>query len=223
MTKINDTIILEKAAQLFARSGYEDFSIRKLAKNIPITPSVIYHYFKDEHTLLRKMFDYLNTNLGKKRAELPQPKTAAEMLKQRIEFQLDNADAIVAVLKYYLAFRDTFPKFKEGFVPDKSSLHIEEVLHYGLKRKEFKITNLEDDTQARRQRLQADFIVRQCKTAFQNGIGMFICYNWGDDGANPNQSWCNFGVVEEDRKTIKPAYTAIQKAYQYWKANGTPK
>lgn len=86
-----------------------------------------------------------------------------------------------------------------------------------------RIVNFEEDTQARRQRLQADFIVRQCKTAFQNGIGMFICYNWGDDGANTNQSWCNFGVVEEDRKTIKPAYTAIQKAYQYWKANGTPK
>ena len=145
MTKINDTIILEKAAELFARSGYEDFSIRKLAKSIPITPSVIYHYFTDESTLLRKMFDYLNTNLGKKRAELPQPKNAAEMLKQRIEFQLDNADAIVAVLKYYLAFRDTFPKFKEGFVPDKSSLHIEEVLHYGVKTQEFKIKHLEDD------------------------------------------------------------------------------
>lgn len=145
MTKINNIIILEKAAALFAISGYEDFSIRKLAKSIPITPSVIYHYFKDEKTLLKEMFDYLNTSLGKKRAQLPQPKTASEMLKQRIEFQLDNAAAIVAVLKYYLAFRDTFPKFKEGFVPDKSSLHIEEVLHYGVKTKEFKIKDLEDD------------------------------------------------------------------------------
>ena len=50
------------------------------------------------------MFDYLNRNLGRKRALLKQPKTAKEMLKKRIEFQLDNQNEIVAVLKYYLTF-----------------------------------------------------------------------------------------------------------------------
>lgn len=145
MTKTNISIMLEKASELFAHTGYEEFSIRKLAKSLPITPSVIYHYFKNEDDLLRAMFDYLNINLGQKRASLPVPRTAAKMLKQRIEFQLDNAQSIVAVLKYYLAYRHTFPKFKKGFLPDKSSLHIEEVLRYGIAKKEFKVADIEND------------------------------------------------------------------------------
>ncbi len=145
MTKTNAATIIEKAAGIFARAGIENFSIRKLAKEIPISPSVIYHYFSDEQSLLNAMFDYLNTELGKKRVLLPNVKTASAMLKQRIEFQLDNQEAIVAVLKYYLAFRKTFPKFKNGFVPDKSALHIEEVLKFGMQTNEFHIVNLEDD------------------------------------------------------------------------------
>lgn len=67
------------------------------------------------------------------------------MLRQRIEFQIDNQETIVAVLKYYLAYRSRFKKFKNGFVPDKSALHIEEVLRYGMERNEFSITDIEDD------------------------------------------------------------------------------
>jgi len=145
MSKINSTIILEKAAHLYARDGFESFSIRKLASYIPITPSVIYHYFDDEEVLLHAMYDFMNHELGEKRKQLKQPKTAQEMLKKRIEFQLDNAEYIVAVLKYYLSHRPTFKKNKHGYVPDKSALHIEEVLQYGVTTGEFFVNNLEDD------------------------------------------------------------------------------
>jgi hypothetical protein len=67
------------------------------------------------------------------------------MLKQRIGFQIDNQEEVVAVLKYYLAYRNNFKKFKNGYVPDKSALHIEEVLREGVSRNEFIIKNLEDD------------------------------------------------------------------------------
>lgn len=138
-------LILDKAATIFASGGYGGFSIRILADQIPIAPSVIYHYFKDKDALLYEMFDQLNRKLGEKRAKLPQPKSAEEMFKQRIEFQIDNQEMIVAVLKYYLAYRNKFKKFKNGFVPDKSALHIEEVLNYGVNTKEFNIKNIEDD------------------------------------------------------------------------------
>ncbi len=138
-------LILQKAAHSFALSGYDGFSIRSLAEQIPITPSVMYHYFSDKDELLKVMFDSLNTALGKKRAALPKSPNAAEMLKQRIRFQIDNQEAIVAVLKYYLAYRKNFKKFKNGFVPDKSALHIEEVLQFGIETKEFSDIHLEDD------------------------------------------------------------------------------
>lgn len=137
--------ILQKATHSFALSGYEGFSIRTLAEQIPITPSVIYHHYENKDALLKEMFDELNTNLGKKRAKLPKVASASEMLKQRIQFQIDNQEDIVAVLKYYLAYRNNFKKFKNGYVPDKSSLHIEEVLRFGVETKEFFIENLEDD------------------------------------------------------------------------------
>lgn len=124
--------IIDQAARLFALQGYENFSIRLLADSIPLAPSVIYHYFSDKDALLKEMFDTLNTTLGKKRAALPICTNASDMLDQRINFQLDNAEAIVAVLKYFIAYRKRFPKFEEGYVPDKSSLHIEEVLQFGV-------------------------------------------------------------------------------------------
>ena len=105
-------IIIQKTTKLFALQGYEGFSMRTLAKEIPLAQSVLYHYFPDKNALLREMFDTLNTSLGKKRAQLPSEKSASEMLRQRIIFQLDNAEAIVAILKYYIAYRKTFPKFK---------------------------------------------------------------------------------------------------------------
>ncbi len=137
--------ILQKAIPLFASSGYDEFSIRPLAENIPVAPSVIYHYFKDKDELLKEMYEGLLKTLGKKRAKLPTPKTASEMLKQRIEFQIDNQETVVAILKYYLAYRKRFKKFKNGFVPEKSALHIEEALRFGIKTKEFYVKDLEDD------------------------------------------------------------------------------
>jgi AcrR family transcriptional regulator len=145
MKNTTKQLILLKSSHNFALNGYETFSIRTLAKEIPIAPSVIYHYFSDKDELLKEMYLNLNKELGQKRAALPKTKTASEMLKQRIEFQIDNSEQIVAVLKYYLAYRKDFKKFKNGFVPDKSALHIEEVLEFGIKTKEFNIYNLEDD------------------------------------------------------------------------------
>jgi AcrR family transcriptional regulator len=137
--------ILHETKRLFAKDGVEGVSIRAVAENTKIVPSVIYHYFKDKDTLLRTMFDSINTDLGIKRSKLPVTDTSGQMLRQRIIFQLDNAESIVAVLKYYLAYRTTFPKFQKGFVPDKSSLHIEEVLERGVESGEFVGVSIQED------------------------------------------------------------------------------
>ncbi len=145
MTKLNQSLILEKSTELFAHGGLGEFRIRLLAEKLGISPSVIYHYFTDEHALLKGMFEYANTQLGKSRAALPRSRTSSEMLRQRIVFQIDNAEKIVAVLKYYFAFRSTFQKHERGFMPDKSARHMEEVLQFAKKRGEYSGRNVHDD------------------------------------------------------------------------------
>jgi AcrR family transcriptional regulator len=145
MTITSKDEILNKTKSLYAKHGFEEFSIRRLAKEVGVAHSVVYHYFADEETLLKAMFDYTNIQLGLKRGALAQDTSAKTMLKQRIAFQIDNSEDIVAVLKYYIAHRPQFKKNKNGFVPDKSALHIEEVLEHGKKTKEFTVTDLEDD------------------------------------------------------------------------------
>lgn len=138
--------ILKQAVHLFSRKGYEGVSMRELAKQIPMSPSVLYHYFPDKDTLLKDMFTMINAELGQKRMLLSQVRSAGEMLKQRIRFQLENAEEIVAVLKYYLAYRKWFKKTSSGgYVPDKTYLHIEEVLQYGVKTGEFTLANIQTD------------------------------------------------------------------------------
>lgn len=145
MTKVSKSLILEEAALLFAENGLSTFSTRKLAKRISISHSVIYHYFEDEKELLLEMFNYARRDLGKKRSLLPQTKDAQDMLKQRIEFQIDNAAEIVAILKYYLAHRTEFKKNSSGFVPESASKHIVEALERGVNEGEFVLENIKND------------------------------------------------------------------------------
>lgn len=145
MSKLTKNSILKATSELFSGQDQKSFSIRNLATKLDVVPSVIYYHFKDEKELLFSMYKHLTHELGALRKELPKTNTAKKMLKQRIAFQIDHQAEIVAVLKYYLAFRHSFPEQKSGFIPDKSSLHIVEVLEFGKKNNEFKVKNVADD------------------------------------------------------------------------------
>lgn len=145
MSKDRRDQITKNTIHLFALLGYEGVSMRTLADEVGVAPSVLYHYFTDKDVLLKQVFDETNTNLGEARMALQQPATAREMLRQRIIFQLDHAEEIVYVLKYFLLQRRFLKKFKSGYVPDKTSLHIEEVLQFGLETNEFYVSDVELD------------------------------------------------------------------------------
>ena len=108
MTNSREKIITQ-ATSIFALYGYEGLSMRALAKKSGITQSVLYHYFDSKTSLLDYMFDSINANLGNKRKQLKKLQTASALLRQRIEFQLDNAKDIAAILKYYLCLLYTSP------------------------------------------------------------------------------------------------------------------
>ncbi len=137
--------IIKNAREIFANEGYKALGLREVAKRSHIATSVLYYYFTGKDSLLKEVFDRTNTALGILRKKLPKTKNASEMLKQRIAFQLDHSEMIIAVLKYYLKYRKTFIKQHRGFVPEKAYLHILEVLERGIKDKEFNITDINSD------------------------------------------------------------------------------
>jgi AcrR family transcriptional regulator len=130
--------IIQMTQRLFARRGYDGVSMRLLAERLRISPSVIYHYFTDKDVLLKTMYEITNKKLGEARATLPLEGEFSDLLNQRIIFQFQHMQEIVAVLKYYLHFRNTFLRTDTGKLPIKAILHIEEILTLAVKNKEYK-------------------------------------------------------------------------------------
>jgi len=137
--------LIDAAAEQLAIHGYEGVSMRTLARKLGIVQSVIYHHFADKDTLLLNMYLDLNKQLGEARARLKQPPTVKDMFEQRINFQMDHATKIIAVLKYYLHFREEFKHRGTGTLPEKTSLHIDEIIAFGLKTKQIKTDSPEKD------------------------------------------------------------------------------
>ncbi|MFA9289200.1 MAG: TetR/AcrR family transcriptional regulator [Weeksellaceae bacterium] len=136
-------LILKKSKELFTQKG-DMLSMRTLAHACKIQPSVLYYHFKNKEDLLRTAFDRTCKKLGELRKELPDLTDPIMMLRQRIEFQFDNAGDIMFVLKYYVEYRADFKKHALGFIPN-SHVHIREVLEEGVKQKVFKIKNIDHD------------------------------------------------------------------------------
>jgi AcrR family transcriptional regulator len=56
--------ILDAARELFVAEGYENVSMRKVAKRIDYSPTTIYLYFKDKHELLHQVCEEAFTKLS---------------------------------------------------------------------------------------------------------------------------------------------------------------
>jgi AcrR family transcriptional regulator len=135
--------IFSVARRIFATSGYDGLRMRTLASQVGMQLSVLYHYYPSKDALLEAIFHETNRELGQKRRALPEQPNAADALRQLIAFQFQHAEQVVAVLKYYLHFRATFPKRERGYLPEKSTLHVQEVLERGMASGEFQLDDLE--------------------------------------------------------------------------------
>lgn len=147
MTKIDKTNIFEKVKDIVALNGIQGMNMRNLAEQIDISPSVFYHHFRDKDDLMKQMFDYISLDLGRKRRLLSDNKPFEKLLEERILFQLENAAAVTAILKYFLHYRSNFPQVPDGFVPKTAYLHIKEILELGVSRNE--IDKIEIDKTAK--------------------------------------------------------------------------
>lgn len=137
MTVATKQHITKISKSLFAKNGYEGFSMRTLAKESGVGLSSIYHFFSDKDEILKDIFKTTRKELGISRAKLPKAESAEAMLRDRINFQFKHIEDVVFVLKYYLHFRPNFLRQSTGYLPSKAYLHIEEVLQVGIANGEF--------------------------------------------------------------------------------------
>lgn len=131
MNSTKEKILLAARTEL-AILGYQGSSMRSLSKKIGIVSSVLYYHFVDKEALLKEVYLETNKQLGIARSQLIIPDSFEDALKQRINFQFDHAEEITAILKYYIHFRKNFAKNKRGYLPEKTYLHIEEILQLGI-------------------------------------------------------------------------------------------
>ncbi len=124
--------ILKYIIKLYANGGFEGMSMRQLASKVGIVQSVLYHYFPDKDRMLRYMYDTIQNNLEIERTKLPIKKNTFDFLKQRIEFQFDHAEEIVAAMKYFYNYRRTFKRNNIGFFPKEMYASFQEALEYGI-------------------------------------------------------------------------------------------
>jgi AcrR family transcriptional regulator len=90
-------VILDAAREIFAREGYESFSMRKLARNIEYSPGSIYLHFKNKEelfeTLVEESFERLLQALNKIKngdAEEDPAEALKKGMRTYVEFGLRN-------------------------------------------------------------------------------------------------------------------------------------
>ncbi|HSX32607.1 MAG TPA: TetR/AcrR family transcriptional regulator [Candidatus Saccharimonadales bacterium] len=142
MTNAQTVLLIRTTTKhLFAAGGYEGVSMRTLSAASGIGLSSIYHFFADKDVLLKDVFDRINTELGARRRAIKPAVTVEQQLSKIIQFQFDNIEDVVFVLKYYLHFRQDFAGLPNKILPPKAYLHIEEILHRGIASGDFVLPN----------------------------------------------------------------------------------
>ena len=92
--------ILQTAANLFVKEGFQGISISQIAKKAEINQSLIYHYFKSKEDLWKSVKNYyVETYTSKEQLELNAEKGLREILKQIVNSRLDFYEQHPEVLR----------------------------------------------------------------------------------------------------------------------------
>jgi AcrR family transcriptional regulator len=131
--------ILSNATTLLAREGYSGTSMRKVAKSSEIQQSVIYNYFKNKEEMLRAVRVHITKSLDGKMRKRPLSATASQLLYDRLIFQFENREMIVALLQYFMAVHDDFPGSQGGYVPARAYQHTRDIIDMGVDEGTYKV------------------------------------------------------------------------------------
>lgn len=139
--------IINVASKIFAHYGYAKTSIEQIAKEMHKSKTVIYYYFKNKCEIFESVIDKEANQLREKiLAELKKHKKASTKLKSYILTRMEEMKKLINI---YKALKDEYfdgiPEIIEirKKFDNEEILLIREILIEGLRKKEFKIKNVE--------------------------------------------------------------------------------
>jgi len=147
--------ILDAARELFAKEGYENVSMRKIAEKIDYSPTTIYLYFEDKDELLHSICEQTFTGLVKKfRDIVATTSDPIEQLRQvgraYIEFGLSHPN------HYKVTFMGAGhpgtmedPKFDyQGSMGEKCFLQLRSIVEECVRQRKIRLVDLDTSSQA---------------------------------------------------------------------------
>jgi AcrR family transcriptional regulator len=142
-------VILDAAREIFAREGYESFSMRRLAENIEYSPGSIYLHFKNKEelfeTLVDESFERLLralTKIKNGRAKDDPAETLKKGLRAYVDFGLRNPN------DYRFAFLLRRPMVKRPYRVHPSFDILRQMVGRCVDEKRFRAVDVESTSQA---------------------------------------------------------------------------
>ncbi|MBA2862039.1 TetR/AcrR family transcriptional regulator [Methanococcus maripaludis] len=110
--------IVQNAAKLFLKKGYNQTSLNEIAEKSGITKGGIYHHFKDKNELFVEMAEYFKSKFMSLLTKMEQEPSLENLLKNYFE----NSEIVMHEIAEYLelTLKDIrfFPEFQSRFILD---------------------------------------------------------------------------------------------------------
>jgi AcrR family transcriptional regulator len=142
--------IIDAANEILYKEGYENLSIRKIAKIIEYSPGIIYHYFNDKAEIVSEVVQQGYGNILKTLSEIPvdlkkPEKSIEEGLRAYIKLMLDSPEPFKAiVMRDVEEVHDKVNILKEGISKERKSIqNLCDLLKIGIEKKRFDDMDIE--------------------------------------------------------------------------------
>ena len=134
------TLIYDAAVDIMVTEGFESLSIRKIAKKIDYSPTLIYNYYENKGDILHQIF--LNIYQEVMLEVVPQVESN-HMLKFDVQFQILVSTFVEAILKHAEIFKLILQSNYNLFLADKNEAvyQVKRFLRHGKDAGEFNDMN----------------------------------------------------------------------------------